>query len=458
MAFTYTDLQRWISEWEGPALEFKVSVQKDIGETISAFANTYGGIIVFGVTNKKDLKGLDNADEESRRLRQVLDQCKPNPKPEQEFLRHDGKVFIVLKIEPFPYSQNPCFYNRKCFVRQGTTNLELAGEDLIEFLKKRTVLNFEESKSRISFPDLDIAKINRFLKRRDIRFEGWGEDEYKSILAALKVANYNGEFFLKNVAVFFFAKEPQRFLPNLEVRVVKYNGLEPALDAIKVDKRISATIPELIDNAFAVIVENVGKSFTLMGTERKEILDYPRDALREIITNAVGHRDYFVSREVLVEIFDDRLQVTNPGGFLAGQTITNFDKTPQHRNPITYRLLHELGLGEGLGLGIRLIRRRCREIRLPDPDFFEIGNAFQVILYNRTSKKKQYLAEFENQRQKQLLAYLHKNKSIKAKQYAKLVGVSGPTAIKDISELIKQGKVKKIGKYRGAYYELEHSK
>lgn len=204
----------------------------------------------------------------------------------------------------------------------------------------------------------------------------------------MKAANYNGEFFLKNIAVMFFARDPQIFMSNLEVRIVKYTGTEPELSKITLDQRIYGVIPELIERTYALVVGNIGKSFSLHGTERKEVLDYPADSLREIITNALGHRDYFESKEVLVELFEDRMQITNPGGLLAGQSIKNFDKTPQHRNPITYRLLHDLGLGEGLGLGIKLIRRQFREARLPDPEFYEIGRAFQVIIYNRASKKR----------------------------------------------------------------------
>lgn len=458
MTFTYSDLQRWVSEWEGPALEFKESVQKEAGETISSFANTYGGIIVFGVSSKKELKGLADPDEGSRRLRQILDNCKPNPKPEQEFIRHEGKTFIVLRLEPFPYSHNPCFYSDFCFIRQGTTNLKLSGENLIEFLKKRALLNFEESKSKATLQDLDFSKINELLEKRGISDEGLGPEDYKSILAGLNVANYDGEFFLKNVALFFFAKEPQKFFSNLEMRVVKYAGVEPDIGLIKLDKRIYGTIPELIKKTFDLIVENTEKTYSIVGTERKESPEYPLNSLRELISNAVGHRDYFASKDVLVEIFQDRLQITNPGGLLAGQNINNFDKTPQHRNPITYRLLRDFGLGEGLGLGIRLIRRQCREARLPDPEFYEIGNAFQAILYNKASTKKRYLADFENPRQRQLMAFLGKNKSIKTAQYARLVGVSQPTAVNDLNELVKQGKIKKIGKTRGATYEPENFK
>lgn len=452
---TFTDLQRWVSEWEGPTMEFKTRVNPEIGQTISAFANMYGGIIVFGVEpKKKELIGLTNPDEESQRIRHVLDQCKPNPKPEQEFVRHEGRTFIVLNVAAFAPSQNPCFFDRHCYIRQGTTNLELSGEDLIDFLRKRSVLNFEESKSRLTLQDLDRDKVLALLKSRGVSYGTLSDDELKSILAGLNVANYNGEFFLKNVAVLFFAKEPQRYLSNLEARIVKYRGTEPELGGILFDKRVYGTLPEIIEQTFRLISENVGRSYKLVGTKREEVLEYPKDSLREVVTNAFGHRDYFEPKEVLVEIFGDRIQITNPGGLLPGQNISNFCKTPRHRNPIVYRLLHDLGLGEGLGLGIRLIRKQFRQAKLPDPEFFEIGNAFQAVFYNSNSKKKRYPVDFENMRQKQAIAYLQKYPMLKTAHYAKMTGVSQPTAVKDLNELVKQGKLTKVGKFRGAYYEL----
>ncbi len=456
MTYTYTDLERWISEWEGPALEFKQSVQNKSGETLSAFANTYGGILVFGVDESKNKAplGLSNPDEESKRLRQVLDQCRPNPKPEQHFIRHESKTFIVLKVEQFPQSQNPCFFGKRCFIRQGTTNLELAGEDLIDFLRKRTLLNYEESRTSATLKDLEIDKIHKLLKARGSQIDGLGDDNLKRILVGLRVASQNGEFYLKNAALLFFAKEPKTQGMGLDVRVVKYSGAEPELSAVKLDKRLTDTIPELILHSFELVSENIGKTYSLDGPERKTVLDYPTQALREAITNAIGHRDYYDPKGILIEIFDDRLRITNPGGLLAGQTIENFDRTPQHRNPICYLLLDDLGLGEGLGQGIRKIRTQFRERGLPDPEFFQLGNMFQIVLHNSSSKRPRKQADFENQRQRAILVYLGKNSSLNAAEYAKIAGVTKPTILNDLNELIKQGKVRRVGQFRGAYYEL----
>ncbi len=455
MAISFSDIKKWVADWEGPTLEFKNSVGKNVGRTICAFANTSGGVIVLGINPDKQFTGVQNPDKASQDIHNIIESCKPKPNIDQQFIKEDGKTFIALSITQFSLSQGACFFERQCFVRQGTTNICLDGDDLINFLKNRAVLNCEEQRTTAKLEQIDTKKLENLFKRRNIPEENLKGEKLKHILAVLHMANYNGEFYIKNTALMFFANEPELFFPNLQVRVVKYSNTEPELDKIELDSRIQGTIPELIDQTFSQITKSIGKQFTISGTRREESFIYPPNALREVITNALGHRDYFNTQGVLVEIFQDKVQVTNPGGLLQGQTIKNFDKTPQHRNPICYQLLHDLGYGEGLGLGVRLIRKTMREYRLPDPEFYSLGNTFRVVLYNNRSTKKVQAVEYENPRQKQALEYLKGKHMVKSEEYAKMFSVSVPTAINDLNELIKQGKVRKIGKFRGVYYELD---
>lgn len=452
MAFTFSDLQKWIQEWESPGIEFKSSVQKDAGDTISAFANTYGGMLIFGVDSKtQEPTGVNDPDRESLRLREILDNCKPKPNTEQHFIRHEGRTVIVLTVEAFPYSQNPCFYGDFCFIRDGTTNTKMRGDELVGLLKRRHIHNFEEFKSDATIGDLDTGKIDVILgKKKEVN-----EEDYRRALIGLNVAGGNHPFFLKNVALFFFAKEPKKFFMNLLVRIVKYSGREKEIASLKFDKSIEGTIPDLVDKSLNTVLEQVGSRFVIERIERKEIPEYPIESVRELITNAIGHRDYTDSNDILIEIFEDRLQITNPGALLAGQTIKDFDKTPQHRNQITYRLLRELGFGEGLGTGIRMIRTQFREANLPDPEFYQYGIMFQAIVYNGTSTKKRYAVDSQNPRQRQAIAFLERNKTMKTSEYTKMTGVSRQTANNDLNELVKQGKIKKVGKFKGGYYELE---
>jgi ATP-dependent DNA helicase RecG len=454
MAIPFDDIKKWVADWEGPTLEFKNGAGKNVGKTICAFANTNGGIIVLGIGPEKQFIGIQNPDKASQDIHAMLESCKPKPNVEQQFVKEDGKTFIVLNITQFSLSQGACFFERQCFVRQGTTNICLDGDDLINFLKNKAVLNFEEQRTTAKLEQIDTKKLESLFKKRNIPEENLKGEKLKHILAVLHMANYNGEFYIKNAGLMFFAKEPELFFPNLQVRIVKYSGTEPELDKIELDIRVQGTIPELIDQTFIQITKNIGKQYIISGTKREENFIYPQNALREVITNALGHRDYFNTQGVLVEIFEDKIQMTNPGSLLQGQTIKNFYKTPQHRNPVCYQLLHDLGYGEGLGLGIRLIRKTMREYGLPDPEFYSLGNTFRIILYNNRSAKKVQAVDYENPRQKQALGYLKEKHMIKSEEYSKVFGVSVPTAINDLNELIKQGKVRKIGKFRGVYYEL----
>ena len=456
MAPSFEDIKNWVVDWEGPTLEFKNGVGKNVGKTICAFANTSGGIIVLGIGPDKKFTGIQSPDKASQDIHAILESCKPKPNVDQQFVKEGGKTFIVLTVAQFSLSQGICFFEKQCFIRQGTTNICLDGDDLINFLKNKAVLNFEEQRTPAKLEHIDIEKLGILFKKRNIPEENLKGEKLKHMLAVLHIANYNGEFYIKNAGLMFFANEPGFFFTNLQVRIVKYSDTEPELGKIEIDNKVQGTIPELIEQTYTQVTKNIGKQYTISGTKREENSIYPQNALREIITNAVGHRDYFNTQNILVEIFQDRIQVTNPGGLLHGQTIKNFDRTPQHRNPICYQLLHDLGYGEGLGLGVRLIRKTMREYGLPDPEFYSLGNTFRIVLYNNNSTKRVQAVDYENPRQKQALVYLKEKHKIKSEEYSKTFGVSVPTAINDLNELIKQGKVRKIGKFRGVHYELNN--
>jgi ATP-dependent DNA helicase RecG len=456
MPYKFEDIKKLILEWESPMVEFKSNVSDKIGQTIVAFANTYGGTIVLGVGPSKEMIGVSDPDTASRKLRDILERCNPRPNINQEFITNEGKTYIILEIEPRAYSETPCFFDNQCFIRSGTTNQALSGEELIDFLKTRVIFNFEEMKSKANLEDLSIKKLSEFLERRGTKANLTNEEDIKSVLFGIRAANYNSDFYLKNLAVMFFGKEPNKFISNLEVRIVRYAGKEPSLNFIKFDRRVNGTIPELIETVFSILTAEVGTRFILKNLERVTIPTYPPEVIRELLTNAVGHRDYSDSNDILVEIFDDRLQITNPGGLLKGQTINNFYKTPWHRNPLVYQFLHDMHYGEGLGLGVPLVIRLLREAGLPDPIFNNLGIAFRVTIYNQTSGETRYEAEKLNRRQEEFIAYLKQNKYAKLKDYEKLTDVSHVTAIKDVNKLMRQGVIKRIGKHRGAYYELEN--
>ncbi len=452
-------LRELINQSEGSGLEFKKSLHflDNIGQSVCAFANSGGGMIIFGIerTDQKNvIIGLVNSDEAYQRLAAIMPQLDPKPRYTTQELILEEKKLILLEIESMPIS-DVCFYKKNVYVRYGSVNRELTKHELIDFLRARGVISFEENKSTADINDLDKEKIIQYLDNRGIDKKKLKEIGLETLLASLGVANASGLFYIKNVGVLFFAKDITRFFSNSEIRIVKYKGKEPDLRAREFDQRIGGTALEILEKSYAITREKAGFYSKIIKAKRIEVSMIPDEVLREAITNAVGHRDYFDPNGVLIEIFDDRIQLTNPGNLLPGQTLKNFADIRRHRNPILHRLINDVGWGEGLNLGVRAMIRIMRQSSLPDPVFDDLGGFFRVTLYGPLSKKVVKPYGEITERQRKALAYLEKHESITAPLFAKLAGISHPTAIIDLNELIAQGYLKRIGSQRSSRYIKE---
>ncbi|MCX6750168.1 MAG: hypothetical protein NTZ83_01810 [Candidatus Pacearchaeota archaeon] len=215
------------------------------------------------------------------------------------------------------------------------------------------------------------------------------------------------------------------------------------------------SLPQMIEHSLNFVRRFIAKEFVIKEVKRKEISLLPEDAIREAIINAIAHRDYFNKNEIQLSIFDDRLEITNPGGLPEGMTKELLGVLSIQRNPIIYHFLKDYGYMEGLGSGISKIFKVMKDADLEAPEFILTKEFFRVILkmgkvINKTKEK-------INKRQQKALEFLKENKQIKAKDYASMNKISVPTAVKDIKELWKKGYIKKVGTYRGVYYTLSNS-
>ncbi|MBI2665079.1 hypothetical protein HYX12_00475, partial [Candidatus Woesearchaeota archaeon] len=178
------------------------------------------------------------------------------------------------------------------------------------------------------------------------------------------------------------------------------------------------------------------------------------DAVREAIINAVAHRDYFNKNEIQLSIFDDRIEITNPGGLPEGMSPELLGSLSIQRNPIIYQLLKDYAYMEGIGSGISKIRRLMKENKLSDPEFIITKDFFRLVL--RLRKGKEAVPSLElTKRQINIIDYLKKNKKMKSKECATINKISNPTAVKELTQLEKKGLIQKVGTYRGAYYILK---
>jgi ATP-dependent DNA helicase RecG len=445
---------------ESSDLEFKESLhsQQDISEVICAFANTDGGIILIGADMKGNIVGLKkDPDETQQKLSACGQSVSPAPLMDVGTVVIDQKRIVYSVIHKAD-SNNFHMYKGAVYIRRGSTTMKLDGPAMVEFLKTRQILCFDELTDRAKLEDIDEKRITYYLAKI-------GNEDYlkthtiKDLLISLNLASENGQFKIKNGAILSFSKNPQFWFPQSEVKVAKFSGIEP-VDVISHDV-LEGSAAELIDKAYAFVLKNISKQMKLNveSPQREDIYEYPPKVIREAITNAIAHRDYFNINSVQINIFDDRLEIVNPGGLPKGLSEQLFGTISVQRNRLTYKILRDMKYIEGLGLGIPRIRNEMRRSGLFEPEFLHTDSFFRITLRNIKSKIKPIDGVKDlNERQIRAIEYLRTNRTIKTQQYAKLNNISNTMALLDLKELLNHEYLKKVGSFRGAYYTLNEKK
>jgi len=448
-------IKQIISTGETQDVEFKESFHSSqkISELMCGFANTYGGVIILGVNKKREIIGVSgNLDEIQQKISSSAQAVSPPILPSIEVHEIDSKKIIAIVIQRAIDNSFHTFQGI-LWAKVGSTLKKIEGNQIVAFLRQRQILCFDETPSDAKIADIDIEKVTPYL---NLRRQG---DYFKShsledFLLSMKLATMNGSVKIKNSALLFFAKDPIYHNPQIEIKLVRFEGTEPV--KIIAHQLVQSDLIEAIEKSFAFIKQNVSKSIQIkLDAKREEKYQYPFDVIREAIVNAVAHRDYFSKDAIQIYLFSDRIEITNPGSLPFALPKELFGTLSVQRNPLTYKLLRDYGYVEGLGSGIPRMINGMREHGLQDPEFGIYEHFFRVVLSNKPSGLKPIDAQDDlNDRQRKALAFLKDNKSLKTKMYMKINNVSFGTARHEINEMVTFGYLKKVGQFRGAYYIL----
>ncbi len=449
------ELKELFEQEESETLERKTSIadQSSIGHTACAFANQpQGGFILIGIDKNGLIQGIqkNKIDEIMQKLANTFQNCRPTPKTEFKTIEKEGKFILSVRIIPLS-DEYACFYQGKVYVRTGSTTRVLNETELIEYLRIRQILSFEDALSDATIDDLDYSKVKEYLR---LRSEKNDHDE-KNTLQTLGLLKGPNKETPTNLALLLFAKNIDKYIPQAEIRLTRFSGKEPI--NIANSQRISTTIIDAIEKTVGFIQLNTTQKIEIENIRRTEKTEYPAQVIREAVINSIGHRDYFNKNATQVSIFDDRIEITNPGTLPKGLPFSELGKICIHRNPRLYQLLSHAKYGEGLGTGIPRMVSAMREKKLPDPLFEEIGNFFRVILYNEKSAQKIKQLKLPTL-QENVLKIVSESKSAKARIIAEKLGYSLPPILSSLKELQKLGLIDKKGKTRGAYYIIKETK
>src|SRR3990167_9000739 len=378
-----------IEKGENQEVEFKESFHssQEVSKILCSLANTLGGVFLFGVSDKGEiivLKG--NLDEIQQQVSASNQSISPVPLISIEVHKLDGKDIIAVIVQRSSDTVYHTFQSA-IHVRVGSTTRRLEGTTHLEYLRNRQILSFDESyDTSATLDDLDSTKIQAYLKRRSQEIY-LDTHSIKDFLLSSKLASDSAKFKIKNAALLLFAKDVMKFHSQAELKLVQFAGVE-AVEIIA-HKLVQDDLVSSIEQALSFVRSHINKKITIkQAGRREEEYEYPVDVVREAIVNAVAHRDYFSKDAIQIYVFEDRIEITNPGSLPQALPRELFGTISVQRNPLTYRILRDYGYVEGLGSGIPRMINEMRSYGLRDPEFRIYEAFFRVILRNAKSELK----------------------------------------------------------------------
>ena len=451
---------------ELPELELKTAsnnVPRDIWKSISAFSHRHGGgIIVFGV--KEDpVEVIDcrNIHQIQNKLIEYFNQKMSFIlRPQYYIIPYDSeKTIVAVYVPECPREYRPCYYKpvglpNGAYIREGHTNRSLTDNEFRTYVASSKQFRYDLSEApNADIEDLSIGKISALLSKKDGEIKRdappiINEDLLKNIGLA---GEFSGVIKPTLAGALIFAKSfpgDQHPYERYTLRCVRFSGNNSASDIIdKLDAM--GTLDQQIDDAYKFVLKNIRKKAEIKGTKRKEKYEYPELAIRELIANAVIHRDYkIIETYTHIHIYNDRIEITNPGCLPPGVTVENIKDAQFSRNATIASRLKDLNYLEEYGRGVDLVFGKMSDWRLPPPLFRNSSNSFQSILLGEKFKGL-------NLRQIKIVDRLLLKGNITIKDCLKMLkNVPRPTVNTDLKTLRQMGLIKQKGASVSTFYVL----
>ncbi len=492
-------LEALIQGGETSTVEFKVAPPRpsELAERMCGFANALGGYIIIGVVDKTwQVVGVKNTSETIDTILQAARLCKPVVRLDPalpEVVELEGKQLVIAYIPPNNgklYQAGGVFW-----IRRGTHTVPLTASEVEEFLYARGILAWERQPVlKATLADLDMALVDVYLAQRPTRSKLAGrlsnlEDILYNIGCAASTKDENQQNVMRptNASMLLFGYDPQQFLIQAEIICILYKDTQRKQRYV--DRRIlHGTITQQIDQAEAFLKQYVPVGAHMEGFHRIDEPDYPLEALREAVVNAVVHRDYSLQGETIrIFYYPDRIEIRNPGLLLPGISLEDLRQgkvSSKPRNPVLTSVLRDFpgGYMERVGSGISFMINQMRELGLPDPQFREEGEFIVIFSHTPASanegtklsqsevspppstRKKKPSGErmlpidesdpLRKKRQRLALRYVHTHGFITDERYQAITGTSKNAALRDLEALRERGALRALDQGRGRRYVL----
>ncbi len=466
-------IQEEIQNGESRTLEFKKELPAESLKwikTIAAFANGAGGRLVIGVSNQREIIGISKETDIFELKDKISDTISQMCTPQlmYDIYQESIKNKVLIVVEVFPGNDTPYFIKsfgkeNGTFIRLDATtrNADITTIDELELRGKRRYYD-ELPFTELDVTENDIATLcNEFSKRAK-------HEITTETLVNMHVLQKRENILVATKAYAIFLGKHDNFS---KIQCARFKGVERVHFIDKKD--FDGTLLSQVEGAYNFVLEHINLGVEIKGLYRKEQYELPEAIIRELILNAVIHRNYMMSSCVQVAVYDDRVEISSPGSLFGTLTLQEaLSGRSSIRNKVIAGVCEKLGVVEGWGTGLKRTIDVCHEMNIREPEFLEIGDLLRVNLYRPTYKAETNTVEESRESALEsdklpckctvnvpeiaLKTYsaLKENPRATSAELAEILGIALRTVKNHISILKKCGSIERVGSDKSGYWKI----
>ena len=446
---------------ENQNVEWKTLWHDEYIEWVCGFANAQGGIIEIGRNNDGKIIGLSDA----VKLLEVLPNKIRNATGvlvDVDVCAENGKQYIVITVKPYPA---PVTYHGRYFYRSGSTNQELTGSALDEFILRKQGRTWDGVPVPYITEDEFERDAFKFFRRKAVESTRLSKEDLEIDDAALlqNLLLTEGRY-LKRAAILLFHQNPEIWVPGAFVKIGFFENEADILYQDEIHGPLISMPDKVLDTLYLKYFKGI---ISYKGIQRIETYPVARSALREAILNSVVHKDYSAGIPIQIRVYKDKVSIFNSGGLPDGWTVEKLlswhESSP--RNPLIAGAFFRSGMIETWGRGIEKIMTTCREEGKPAPMFDSSQSGMRVLFNDKTPSASSIYSDTSigdnigdsigdnlSEIQQKIIALMVHNATISARVIAEKIGIAPRNVEANIRVLKKMGIVERIGSAKSGHW------
>ncbi len=449
------NLANLIKQGEGETLEFKQSFEKEAIISCVALASKNGGKVLIGVSDKGEVKGVTVGKETLKKwVNEIAQATEPMLSVDISTEKVQGHSVVVIDVPNTKVKPVSAF--GRYYLRVANSNRQIPLHRVNEIYMGSVGISWDATPAlKASMKDISMKKVKLYIARSIASKRRKFADPPLQTLQKLGYVVNNKPTWS---AILLFGNDPTLYLPQAKVHCGRFKGSK-----IIDDNYIEGDLFDQIDKTMSVIQRSISVEYIITGkkAQRDEVWEYPLDAIREAVVNAICHRDYSDGNEITIKIDDESILIWNPGTLPYSMTMEVF-RNPNHtsvpRNKNIARALYDVEAIEHYGSGVKRILDACKASGMPEPEFEEQTAGFNVVfrkakqevIATPTQPDTNHPGDFNkdglNSRQIKVVEYVIKKGKITNREFQTMFEVSASTALRELALLVKKEIFVKKGK------------